>query len=109
MITTLVEVGVISHFTRTGRIVVRVSKADKLPELGAMIYDDKKNPIGRVADIIGPVHQPFLLVKPLDKEKPRELTEGQRVFYKPRRPAPRKRRGRRPPSRRARRRKGGLK
>ncbi len=106
MVTTI-EIGSISHLTRTGRVVVRVSRADKLPELGSLVYDDKRNPVGRVADIIGPVNQPFLLVKPLDKEKLHELREGQRIYYKPKKPVRRKRRGRRPPSRRARRKKGG--
>jgi len=42
--------------------------------MGARIVDVRDRPVGQVADIIGPVASPYLVVRPGKKAKIRKLT-----------------------------------
>ncbi|MGQ9583442.1 MAG: H/ACA ribonucleoprotein complex subunit GAR1 [Thermoplasmatota archaeon] len=48
----------ISH---SGRLIVRAAWA---PELGARVVDREQRPVGTVAALLGPVHAPYIAVRP---------------------------------------------
>ncbi|MEM3402185.1 MAG: H/ACA ribonucleoprotein complex subunit GAR1 [Candidatus Hadarchaeales archaeon] len=52
--------GRILHLSERG-IVAKCSSA---PKLGEPVLDRRKKRIGNVADIFGPVHSPYILIKP---------------------------------------------
>jgi RNA-binding protein len=52
----LLQVGVLLHQARSGRLVVRLSKELKP---GEVILDDKGRKLGRVVELIGPVRSPY--------------------------------------------------
>lgn len=51
--------GTVVNLTRQGHLVLRATKALKI---GSAVSDPRNNPAGRVADVIGPVAAPYLVV-----------------------------------------------
>jgi len=56
--------GVVEEVTHDGNIIVRGTVT---PEYGNIVYDSKKNKIGSVKRIFGPVDGPYVSVTPVDK------------------------------------------
>ena len=84
--------------TRNGYIVARLEKeeAERLPPLNVPVYDRDLKKIGTLLDIIGPVKNPYAVVKPANKEI--RVYEGEPIYYKiPRPPRKRKKRAKKPP------------
>jgi len=98
----LETLGRVLHMTRNGYIIVRLEKAESLPPLNTPVYREGARRVGTLLDIIGPVTQPYAVVKP--DRAGIEVKEGEELYY--RRPEPkrraRRRRGPRPPARRGR-------
>ena len=63
------EVGVVLAVTPTGQLTVRSSSRGFPPE-GTMVLDRAGKEIGRVSRVFGPVHQPFLSVRPRTPLRP---------------------------------------
>ncbi len=55
----LLQVGVLLHQARSGRLVVRLSKEVKP---GAVLVDEKGRKLGKVVELIGPVRAPYASV-----------------------------------------------
>lgn len=49
-----------------GNLVLRSSFA---PDIGSIVYDERKRVIGKVARVFGPVIQPYVAVSPRDKKE----------------------------------------
>lgn len=58
-------VGVVSHISKSKKIII---KAENIPILNSEVFSEEKEPIGMVIDIMGPVNNPFISVKPYKKE-----------------------------------------
>lgn len=54
------RLGVVDNLSYDGSILVR---ADFPPNRGAMVVDDKKNPVGKVFKVFGPVRKPFAAIR----------------------------------------------
>jgi len=46
-----------------------ILRSEKLPSIGAKLYDKNKKPVAIVKDIFGPVSLPYIEVKPLTKKE----------------------------------------
>ena len=91
------RLGTVLHMTRNGYIVARLEKeeAEKLPPLNVPVYDRDLKKIGTLLDIIGPVKNPYAVVKPANREI--KVYEGETLYYKiPRPPRRRQRKAKRP-------------
>jgi RNA-binding protein len=55
----LLEVGVLLHQAKSGRLIVRLSREVRS---GVPILDDKGRRLGRVVELIGPVRAPYASV-----------------------------------------------
>ncbi|MBS7609177.1 hypothetical protein KEJ36_01085 [Candidatus Bathyarchaeota archaeon] len=73
----LYKLGAPLHISKEGNIVV---KALNIPGIGDEVVDAKMNPIGIVADIIGPTRSPYVLVKPTIKKTEEFLKKGGSLY-----------------------------
>lgn len=90
----LLELGKVLHRSRNGYIVVEMARQEKLPPLGTPVYTGDRRRVGVLLDIIGPVKQPYAVVKPDSQDI--SLEPGSLLYFRPPRPkAPRRRGGRR--------------
>ncbi|HVL47115.1 MAG TPA: Gar1/Naf1 family protein [Candidatus Thermoplasmatota archaeon] len=84
--------GEVLHVTARGSLIV---KAPALVPVGTFLVDQRREPVGRVADVIGPVKAPYLVVAPAKGAKFHRLV-GKALFPSersgPRGPPPRGRR-----------------
>ncbi|MBI3858842.1 MAG: hypothetical protein HY296_01170 [Thaumarchaeota archaeon] len=53
------QVGVLLHQAKSGRLIVRLSKEVKP---GSFVLDDRGKKLGRVVELIGPVRSPYASV-----------------------------------------------
>jgi len=58
------KLGVVDNLSYDGSILVR---AEFAPSRGAQVLDAKKNPVGRIFKVFGPVRKPFAAVRPSRK------------------------------------------
>ncbi|MGC9009517.1 MAG: H/ACA ribonucleoprotein complex subunit GAR1 [Sulfolobales archaeon] len=58
----LTPLGSVNHILND-TAVVKIRDPLNIPNLRRRVYDERKRPIGVVVDIIGPVSQPFAVVK----------------------------------------------
>ena len=70
-------VGTVVNASEKGLLV----KAPRMVPIGTPLVDVRNQPVGRVADVIGPVKAPYLVVKPGKGSKPQRLLS--REVYKP--------------------------
>ncbi len=78
------KVGVVLHLAKSGRLIVKASVTDI--KVGTLLYDMKGKRVAKVAEVFGPVKEPYLSCIPLtDRVKKLEgqevyihLTEGER-------------------------------
>jgi len=95
------SLGTIKSLTKMGYVVVSMLRKKPLP-LGLKVYYRDEfgsyRELGVIADIIGNVERPYVVVKVTDKDALSILSEGSELLYEP---AP-ARKGRREASRRGR-------
>ncbi|MEM3577110.1 MAG: Gar1/Naf1 family protein [Candidatus Bathyarchaeia archaeon] len=65
------RLGRVLHITPNHNIVVKV---ENTPKVGEKVVDENMKPVGKVFDIIGPVHAPYAIIKPNIKEE-KSLTD----------------------------------
>ena len=63
--------GKVSHYTSSGLVVVHEIK--ELPHIKDIIVDQSLKQIGKVVDIIGPVSNPYITIKPFVEALPEIL------------------------------------
>jgi RNA-binding protein len=78
------RLGTVLHTTPNGYIVVKIDDPDNIPPLNVRVYDRDLRSVGVLLDIIGPVKEPYAVIKPATKET--KLPSGEVVYYKPPRP-----------------------
>jgi len=80
------------HIANSGKLIVR---SDKTPSPGAIVFDSKKNKIGKVGYVFGPTKKPYVSVR-LFKSANRDVIAkncGEKLFVsKPKSKKSRKRR-----------------
>ncbi|MBE6489770.1 MAG: Gar1/Naf1 family protein [Methanobrevibacter sp.] len=80
------------HVANSGKLIAR---SDKTPSPGAIVYDSKKNKIGKVGYVFGPTKRPYIsirLFKSADRNKLAK-NSGEKLFVsKPKSKKSRKRR-----------------
>jgi len=69
------EVGTVLHLARSGRLILR---AEKIPEPGTILYDDKGRRAARVVEVFGPVKAPYISATPLTDRVKRLV--GRKVY-----------------------------
>ncbi len=87
----LKRLGTVLHVTPNGYIVVTVDDPERLPPLGVKVYSGDRRELGQLLDVIGPVKQPYAVVRPASRELLKVVKEGDAIYYRPPRP-PRRRR-----------------
>jgi RNA-binding protein len=90
------RLGEVLHATPNGYLVATIEQPDRIPPLGIQVFDEDRKPVGQLLDVIGPVKQPYAVIKPASRELLRSIKPGTVLFYQPPRPA-RRRRSRRAP------------
>lgn len=68
--------GELHHLTKSGKILLR---GGELPVLYSSVVTEHSKPIGKVVDIIGPVSNPYIVVKPDFKITEKEFSSAK--FY----------------------------
>ncbi len=87
------KLGEVMHATRNGYIVVKPEDPKNLPQLGLPVYDrELRKKYGTILDVIGPVDNPLIVVKPESREVLKEVKPGEELYYVP--PRPKRRRAR---------------
>ena len=59
------RLGKVLHVTPSQNLVV---KADKPPQIGSAVVDEKLKVVGKIFDVIGPTSSPYVIVKPSVKK-----------------------------------------
>jgi RNA-binding protein len=72
------KVGVVLHLAKSGRLIVKSSVIDI--KVGTILYDIKGKRVAKVAEVFGPVKEPYLSCIPLT-DRVKKL-EGQEVYTK---------------------------
>ncbi|HIQ03679.1 MAG TPA: H/ACA RNA-protein complex protein Gar1 [Desulfurococcales archaeon] len=75
------KLGTVLHKSKSGYLVVKLVN---VPPLGVKVYDSKLNYIGVVKDVIGPVKDPYALVKvTVEGVNEEALTNTTLYFFEP--------------------------
>ncbi len=100
----LKPLGKVHAIVQTGHIIVKPLDADIVNELklGYIVVDMVKKRIGKVSDVIGNVKNPFIVVKPENKDLARSVSIDELLYVD----IPPPKRKARPPSRRSKARRG---
>jgi len=69
------RLGVVDNLSHNGSVLIR---ADFAPDKGAQVLDRRKNTIGKVWRVFGPVKRPFAAVRP--SQKPPLSLVGSEVY-----------------------------
>ncbi len=81
------KLGEVLHATRNGYIVVKPEDPKNLPQLGLPVYDrELRTKYGTILDVIGPVDNPLIVVKPENRELLKQVRPGEELYYIPPRP-----------------------
>ncbi|WP_458403409.1 Gar1/Naf1 family protein [Methanobrevibacter sp.] len=67
------------HVANSGKLIVR---SDKTPSPGAVVYDSKKNKIGKVGYVFGPTKRPYISIRLFRSANRDELDKnsGEKLF-----------------------------
>ena len=77
----VIEVGTFDHLHLDSAAVFRLSSADKLvPLTKTFVYNEKKEKVGTIKDVFGPLDDVYLLVEPNDQSYLKSLKEGTKLF-----------------------------
>ena len=80
------------HVANSGKLIAR---SDKTPSPGAIVYDSKKNKIGKVGYVFGPTKRPYVSIRLFKSANRNQLVKnsGEKLFVsKPKSKKSRKRR-----------------
>ena len=80
------------HVSNSGKLIAR---SDKTPSPGAIVYDSKKNKIGKVGYVFGPTKKPYISIRLFRSANRNEIAKnsGEKLFVsKPKSKKSRKRR-----------------
>jgi rRNA processing protein Gar1 len=71
-------IGKVENVTYNGLWLIR---SEITPKIGSKVYNQQKLLVGKISSIIGPIENPYLLVKPTSKEYPQQLQIiGEQLF-----------------------------
>lgn len=70
------RLGTVLHVTKRGSVIVQT---DKSPPMGAKVIDKKAQFVGKIQDVFGPVKNPYVAIRPRDKDAVEKLV-GQPVY-----------------------------
>ncbi len=76
----MIRIGYFVHQVGSGEVVVRLTTS-KLPRIGSLVVNSGGKVIGRIIDIIGPVREPYAVIKPTSELS---LKDSEPIFIKPR-------------------------
>ena len=67
------------HVANSGKLIAR---SDKTPSPGAIVYDSKKNKIGKVGYVFGPSKKPYISIRLFKSADRNELMKnsGEKLF-----------------------------
>jgi RNA-binding protein len=71
-------VGEILHFSKSGRLIVRIDKYKTFIKPGLNVVDDQEKKIGKISELLGPVHSPYASIIPFIQKR-NKLT-GTKVY-----------------------------
>jgi rRNA processing protein Gar1 len=71
-------VGEILHFSKSGRLIVRIDKYKTFIKPGLNVADDQEKKIGKISELLGPVHSPYASIIPFIQKR-NKLT-GTKVY-----------------------------
>jgi RNA-binding protein len=77
---TMELLGEILHFSRSGRIIVKIDQNRKNPRAGLLVFNNEKK-IGKIVELIGSVKSPYASIIPFIQ--PRSKTSGMKVYTNP--------------------------
>ena len=80
------------HVANSGKLIAR---SDKTPSPGAIVFDSKKNKIGKVSYVFGPTKKPYISIRLFKSANREEIqrNSGEKLFVsKPKSKKPKKRR-----------------
>ena len=72
--------GEILHFSKSGRIIVKIDQNRKNPRAGLLVFSNDKK-IGKIVELIGSVKSPYASIIPFIQ--PRSKTSGMKVYTNP--------------------------
>jgi len=70
------KVGVVLHLAKSGRLIVKANVTDI--KIGTILYDARGKRVAKVAEVFGPVKEPYLSCIPLT-DRVKKL-EGEEVY-----------------------------
>ena len=67
------------HVANSGKLIAR---SDKTPSPGAIVFDSKKNKIGKVGYVFGPTKQPYISIRLFKSANRDEIAKncGEKLF-----------------------------
>ena len=82
--------GEILHFSKSGRLIVRVENNSSYVKSGLIVLDNKDKRVGKIAELIGSVNSPYASIIPFVQAKSKmaglkvysAITEKKDFFFK---------------------------
>ncbi|HSA75777.1 MAG TPA: hypothetical protein VLE21_06270 [Candidatus Nitrosocosmicus sp.] len=72
--------GEILHFSKSGRLIVKIDRNRKNPRAGSIVFNNEKK-LGKIVELIGSVKSPYASIVPFIQ--PRSKTVGTKVYTNP--------------------------
>ncbi|MCS7107882.1 MAG: Gar1/Naf1 family protein [Sulfolobales archaeon] len=60
------KIGHFSHRSASGRFIIKIHNQVKPPKLGSKVLTSDGSVVGLLIDVIGPVRNPYAVIKPLN-------------------------------------------
>ena len=73
------KLGYYLHKTSNGYLLVKIINPKRIPKLYSKVFNSKWDFIGYLIDIIGPVHGPYAVIKPVKDIEP---SPHEPMYYK---------------------------
>lgn len=70
--------GEILHFSKSGRLIVKINTYKPFIKSGLNISDDQEKKIGKISELLGPIHSPYASIIPYIQKR-NKLT-GTKVY-----------------------------
>ncbi|MDF0681077.1 MAG: Gar1/Naf1 family protein [Candidatus Nitrosocosmicus sp.] len=78
-ILTMELLGEILHFSKSGRLIVKVENRGSQVKSGLMVLDNREKRIGKIAELIGSVNSPYASIIPFVQAK--NKMAGLKVYF----------------------------
>jgi len=72
------------HKTKTGLLIVQI-RTKRIPPLGSIVVKKNMRRIGSIMDVIGPINEPYAVIKLIKKDINHELLTSPLYYIPPRR------------------------